>query len=95
MVSLADYARLCGRTLARAHARSGDPALISGYLGKSNEMDEAVASFAIAYADQTIADHAALTGTRSGIDNKRAPAPLYGSTKKNAAPTTKQKGSRE
>ncbi len=50
------YAALCGRTLARAHARAGDPALISGYLGKGAAFDEAVADFAVAYADQTEAD---------------------------------------
>ena len=54
------YAGLCGWTLARAHARSGDPALISGYLGKSDQFDRAIASFAQAYADQTEHDHAAL-----------------------------------
>ncbi len=54
------YAKLCGRTLARAHARSGDAAAISGYLGESVAMDDALAEFAIAYAGQTRADHAAL-----------------------------------
>src|SRR6266550_4446325 len=58
--ALSDYARLCGRTLARAHARSGDPAAITGYSGKSEALDDAIASFAMAYADQTILDHAAL-----------------------------------
>ena len=55
-----DYARLCGRTLARAHARSGDPAAIIGYSGKSEVLDDAIASFAMTYADQTVLDHAAL-----------------------------------
>jgi len=50
------YAGLCGRTLARAHARAGDPALISGYVGRSAAFDQAVADFAVAYADQTEAD---------------------------------------
>ncbi len=54
------YAGLCGWTLARAHARSGDPAIISGYLGRSNQFDRAVATFAQAYADQTERDHAVL-----------------------------------
>ena len=54
------YTGLCGWTLARAHARSGDPALISGYLGKSDQFDRAIATFAQAYADQTERDHAAL-----------------------------------
>jgi uncharacterized protein (DUF2252 family) len=54
------YADCCGWALARAHARAGDPALIGGYLGTSDAFDEAVASFAIAYADQTERDHAEL-----------------------------------
>ena len=61
------YAEICGWTLARAHARSGEPARISGYLGKSDAFDEAVAAFAIAYADQSERDHAALKkAVRSG-----------------------------
>ncbi|WP_315833109.1 DUF2252 domain-containing protein [Bradyrhizobium prioriisuperbiae] len=58
--ALSDYAQLCGRTLARAHARSGDPTGIAGYMGRSEALDDAIASFAMAYADQTILDHAAL-----------------------------------
>ena len=54
------YAELCGWTLAHAHARSGEPAKISGYLGKSDRFDEAVADFSIAYADQSERDHAIL-----------------------------------
>jgi uncharacterized protein (DUF2252 family) len=54
------YANWCSMALARAHARSGDPALISGYLGSSNLFDQAIALFAEAYADQTERDHAAL-----------------------------------
>ncbi len=54
------YAELCGRTLARAHAKSGDAALISGYLGKSEAFDQAIGDFALAYADQNEKDHAAL-----------------------------------
>lgn len=54
------YGALCGWALARAHARSGDPAMISGYLGKSDEFDRAIAEFALAYADQTERDHKTL-----------------------------------
>jgi uncharacterized protein (DUF2252 family) len=54
------YAELCGVTLARAHARSGDAAAISGYLGKGNEFAKALARFATTYADQNDRDHAAL-----------------------------------
>jgi uncharacterized protein (DUF2252 family) len=57
---LAGYATLCGVTLARAHARSGDPAAISGYLGTGDQFDRAIVAFADGYADQTVADHAAL-----------------------------------
>jgi uncharacterized protein (DUF2252 family) len=54
------YAQLCGRTLAHAHAKSGDAALISGYLGKSDAFDQAIGEFALAYADQNEQDHAEL-----------------------------------
>jgi len=54
------YANLCGNILARAHARCSEPAIISGYLGRSDRFDEAIADFAIAYADQTERDHRAL-----------------------------------
>ncbi len=54
------YCELCGWALARAHARSGDPAQISGYLGANDTFDRAIASFAEAYADQTERDHATL-----------------------------------
>ncbi len=52
------YARLCGRTLARAHARGGDAAMIAGYLGEGDSFDEAVAQFALLYAAQTARDYA-------------------------------------
>ena len=55
-----EYGRICGRTLARAHAKSGDAAAISGYLGTGDNFDRALAKFALAYADQTERDHAAL-----------------------------------
>ncbi|HEX5878267.1 MAG TPA: DUF2252 domain-containing protein [Actinomycetota bacterium] len=61
---LVPYGRLCGWVLARAHARSGDPAAIAGYLGSGDAFDQAVASFAEAYADQTEADHAAFSAAR-------------------------------
>lgn len=57
--SMTDYAEACGWTLARAHARSGDPAMIAGYLGKSDVFDRAVANFGMKYADQAERDHAA------------------------------------
>jgi hypothetical protein len=54
------FAEWCGRTLARAHARSGEPALITGYLGESDTFDRAIAVFSIAYADQSEKDHEAV-----------------------------------
>lgn len=61
------YAELCGWTLARAHAKSGDAATISGYLGKSDAFDQALGEFSMAYADQNEKDHAALMeAVRSG-----------------------------
>src|SRR6266581_4171978 len=55
-----EYAKFCGWALARAHARSGDPAMISGYLGRRDVFDQAIATFAELYADQAERDHAAL-----------------------------------
>jgi uncharacterized protein (DUF2252 family) len=54
------YAALCGRTLARAHARSGDAVALSEYMGDDSELDKAIAEFAMAYADQTSRDWRAL-----------------------------------
>jgi uncharacterized protein (DUF2252 family) len=51
------FAECCGMTLARAHARSGEPAAISGYLGNSDVFDNAIADFSIAYADQAESDY--------------------------------------
>ncbi|HEY9440628.1 MAG TPA: DUF2252 domain-containing protein [Streptomyces sp.] len=62
-----DYGRMTGALLARAHAHSADPRLLAGYCGKNAELDEAVAAFAVAYADRTEADHAELVrAVRSG-----------------------------
>ena len=57
---LAEYCGLCGWALALAHAKSGDAARIAGYVGKSDELDVALAAFAQAYADQTERDHATM-----------------------------------
>jgi uncharacterized protein (DUF2252 family) len=57
---LATYGELCGWALARAHGRASHPWLIGGYLGTSDTFDKAMGDFAIAYADQTERDHAAL-----------------------------------
>ncbi|HET6965283.1 MAG TPA: DUF2252 domain-containing protein [Acidimicrobiales bacterium] len=69
---LAAYGRLCGATLARAHARAGRPALLAGYLGSSPAFDEALAAFAVTYADQNERDFEAfLSAARGG----RLPSP--------------------
>ena len=55
------YARMCARALARSHARSGDAAMIAGYLGSSATFDEAIGEFAVEYADQNRNDYRAFT----------------------------------
>jgi uncharacterized protein (DUF2252 family) len=52
-----DYAQICSWELARAHAKAGDAAMISGYLGNGDAFDKAIAKFAVAYADRTESDH--------------------------------------
>ena len=56
-IDMEQYAAWCGWTIAHCHARSGEPAKIVGYLGKSDRFDEAIADFAAAYADQTEQDY--------------------------------------
>jgi hypothetical protein len=55
-----EYVQICGWTLARAHARTGDAARIGGYMGKNTTFDDAIGEFAVTYADQTERDHAEL-----------------------------------
>ena len=55
--TMVQYGELCGWTLARAHARSGESAMIGGYLGNSDTFDKAIAAFSIAYADQNEQDY--------------------------------------
>jgi uncharacterized protein (DUF2252 family) len=70
------YAQLCAWTLARAHARTGDPAAIAAYLGGGDSFDRASAAFATAYADQSARDYRAFVkGIRSGRVES-APSPL-------------------
>ena len=62
------YAHWCGRALALSHARSGNSAILTGYMGKSAVFDEAVATFAMAYANQNERDHAAIArGVKKGL----------------------------
>ncbi len=60
------YAEICGYTLARAHAVTGDPAAIAGYLGKSTVFDIAMGEFSMRYADQNLADYHAFTQAIAG-----------------------------
>ena len=62
---------MCGWTLARAHARSGDPIAIGAYLGSGDAFDTAIAEFSELYADQNERDHAALV---AAIDSGRLAA---------------------
>jgi len=64
------YAKACGAALGRAHARSGDASMISGYVGDEDTFDRAVARFAEAYADRTEQDYAELIGA---VDDGRVP----------------------
>ena len=67
------YGELCGWTLARAHARSGDRIAIAAYLGGSDVFDQAITQFAAAYADQNERDHqVARRRGRLGTDHRRA-----------------------
>jgi uncharacterized protein (DUF2252 family) len=71
--NLKAYARLCGMALARAHARSGDAAVLTGYMGNSTAFEDALADFSVAYADQNERDHAALLAAiRAGRIEARA-----------------------
>jgi hypothetical protein len=64
---MAEYGKLCGWTLARAHARSGDRVAIAAYLGSGNNFDRAILEFATAYADQNERDYQLLVdAARSG-----------------------------
>jgi uncharacterized protein (DUF2252 family) len=68
--TMAAYSRLCGWTLARAHARTGDRRAIASYLGKGDRFDRAIAEFSQAYADQNDADYQLLTEARRSGDLK-------------------------
>jgi uncharacterized protein (DUF2252 family) len=70
--TLVDYAALCGWGLARAHGKAGEAERIAGYMGKSGALDEAVADFAVAYADQNERDAALVAAVRKGRLKARA-----------------------
>jgi len=65
--ALTFYGRVCGRTLARAHARSGEPVALDAYLGRNDQFDLAITDFAERYADQNEQDYRMFTeAIRSG-----------------------------
>ena len=70
---LTAYASICGELLARGHARAGDPAILEGYIGKGGSLGEALAQFAIRYADQTDRDWKTLV--RSGLGKPASATP--------------------
>ena len=82
---LLEYAAVCGETLARGHARSGDPGVIAGYIGTSTRFDDAIAQFAADYADQTDRDWQALLRSRRDQPTAKSAA------KSNAKPGTGSK----
>ncbi len=70
------YAALCARTLARGHARSGDPVAISAYMGRSAKLDDAIAEFSVRYARQNLEDYAQF---KDAIADGRLPVAEEGS----------------
>ena len=86
---LDDYGRMTGALLARAHAHSADPRPVAGYCGKNEELDEAVAAFAVAYADRTEADHAELVGGGAGRGGWR---PSWGCEGRRGPPARPDRG---
>jgi uncharacterized protein (DUF2252 family) len=84
--ALTHYAALCGRTLARAHARSSDPAMLGGYMGKGSAFEDAMASFAITYARQTTLDHAEVKRVRA----EQKPSPKAPTSSSSTAPVRRQ-----
>ena len=67
---LLEYAAVCGEMLARGHARAGDSSMIAGYIGSSTRLDNAIVSFAEAYADQTEADWKQLVNSMKGMSKQ-------------------------
>ena len=88
---LLEYATVCGETLARGHARAGDPAVIAGYIGTSDRFDQAIARFAEEYADQTQRDWQALVASRRHTQPSAAHAKQFAANP-TAKPTRKADG---
>jgi hypothetical protein len=83
--ALLEYATVCGETLARGHARAGDPCAIAGYIGTSTRFDDAITRFSADYADQTDRDWRALIRSRRDQPSAKSAA------KSNAKPGTGSK----
>ncbi|HZO78938.1 MAG TPA: DUF2252 domain-containing protein [Solirubrobacteraceae bacterium] len=79
---LPQFASACGKALARAHARTGDPVAIAAYIGKGRRFDEALGEFAINYADQTAHDHLQLSDAiaSGAIEGPNEPVERFGVT---------------
>ena len=88
------YARICGATLARAHARSGDRIAIASYLGKSDAFDRAIADFSSAYADQNERDYLAITqAVKSGrLTSSRRPGSRRVAESLGSNPSVRKRG---
>ena len=69
------YAKFCGLALARAHDKAGDAAMIAGYLGGSDQFDEAIGDYVVAYADQVERNYKILVQAVRGGRLKSAPSP--------------------
>ena len=69
--TLAEYALVSGEVLAKGHARTGDPAALAGYCGRSDRLDSAMGKFALTYADQTEQDYAVFV---AALHDGRLPA---------------------
>jgi uncharacterized protein (DUF2252 family) len=85
---LMQYAEICGELLARGHARSGDPAVLEGYIGSSDRFVEAVANFAMDYADQTEVDYKTFLNSRFAPPSRTNRKPVKASPRR---PRLKQK----
>jgi hypothetical protein len=90
---LLQYAEVCGEILAKGHARSGDPCMVSGYLGMADRFDIALVTFAVDYADQTTRDFEAwLQAIREGTVKALEPAAQHeGAPKKGKKKVTEPK----
>jgi hypothetical protein len=89
---LLQYAEVCGELLAKGHARSGDPCVLSGYLGTADRFDKALVNFAVDYADQDTRDFEQwLKAIRAGTVKALKAVPEPAKKKKKSSKTAKDK----